>query len=471
MSLTCSSCARVLLPSAFSNSSLNRLRHGKIAPALLLCQLCTSLKERLLALNTTSTKADRSHRSDRDPSLAYIGAPSGAPVVGEAVAYFSRYARVRFRVHVGEVRGWRTSAKLCVRDDPRTGALCIGLFRPGSHEVVPCVDSIVHHPSINVLAHIVLTACALLGVRGYCEATDKGQLKYLLFSVERASGRVQLTLVWNALPVTPTAPNCPPDPLHALADTVSRLALASGHPHLLHSIWANYHQTSRHVNAITGRDATGWVLLSGCDSAIEERVQSDMHNPPTLLFPPTVFRQANLDGFGTIVREIRRWVPLCGRVVELYAGVGTIGLNLVDRVLSLHCSDENPHNKRCFDLSVQGLSKAERHRCSYTSESAAAVAIRTGLLGSDVVVVDPPRKGLDAEVLAALTAEPLPQDEDRSPQRLIYVSCGFKAFRRDCDALVASGCWSLVHAEGHVLFPGADHIEVLAVLDRVSEYL
>ena len=103
-------------------------------------------------------------------------------------------------------------------------------------------------------------------------------------------------------------------------------------------------------------------------------------------------------------------------------------------------------------------------------------------------------QGLDDEVVEALIAP-----HGLRPQRLIYVSCGFKAFKRDAARLLAGsmaggddpdggghaaaaaqagrgrgrkrgrgGCrWDLVHAEGHVLFPGSDHIETFAVFDRV----
>ena len=50
--------------------------------------------------------------------------------------------------------------------------------------------------------------------------------------------------------------------------------------------------------------------------------------------------------------------------------------------------------------------------------------------------------------------------------RLVYLSCGFAAFQRDCDALVKSGEWRLTHAEGFNFFPGSDHVETLAVFDR-----
>mmetsp|Transcript_19273 Transcript_19273/g.59481 ORF Transcript_19273/g.59481 Transcript_19273/m.59481 type:complete len:218 (-) Transcript_19273:32-685(-) len=48
---------------------------------------------------------------------------------------------------------------------------------------------------------------------------------------------------------------------------------------------------------------------------------------------------------------------------------------------------------------------------------------------------------------------------------LAYVSCGFGAFQRDADRLLAAG-WRLDSVEGHLLFPGADHVETLAVFRR-----
>ena len=80
------------------------------------------------------------------------------------------------------------------------------------------------------------------------------------------------------------------------------------------------------------------------------------------------------------------------------------------------------------------------------------------LAKADVIIVDPPRKGLDGEVVNALNAH-----GTTSHKVLVYVSCGFDAFQRDYKALVGSGRWNLEIAEGHVLFPGSDAIETLAI--------
>lgn len=46
---------------------------------------------------------------------------------------------------------------------------------------------------------------------------------------------------------------------------------------------------------------------------------------------------------------------------------------------------------------------------------------------------------------------------------LVYLSCGFPAFVRDCDTLLESGAWKLHHAEAFLFFPGTDSIETLAI--------
>lgn len=92
-----------------------------------------------------------------------------------------------------------------------------------------------------------------------------------------------------------------------------------------------------------------------------------------------------------------------------------------------------------------------------------------------VLVVDPPRKGLDPAVLELLLLPPQQADADGSSSssegtlgsvnRLVYLSCGFDALRRDVDALLAGG-WRVSAAQGFLFFPGTDTIETLVVFDR-----
>ena len=117
--------------------------------------------------------------------------------------------------------------------------------------------------------------------------------------------------------------------------------------------------------------------------------------------------------------------------------------------------------------------------------ASAAKALQTGqALGADVIIVDPPRKGLEQEVLDELCKEINPNQDyvesanmlttpdhlanwANDAKYLIYVSCGFEALARDAERLLTSNAgWRLESATGYILFPGSDHVETLCCFRR-----
>ena len=89
-----------------------------------------------------------------------------------------------------------------------------------------------------------------------------------------------------------------------------------------HSIWVNLNPTR--ANAIVSYAEGAWQQLHGEEKALLERFASGA----SFVLPPHVFRQANLDGFDRIVGALREAVPDGARVVEWYAGVGSLGLSV-----------------------------------------------------------------------------------------------------------------------------------------------
>jgi len=142
-----------------------------------------------------------------------------------------------------------------------------------------------------------------------------------------------------------------------------------------------------------------------------------------------------------------------------YGGVGTIGLHLSDVVSSCVSSDDNPNDFKCFNESVRALPKDIQSRLVYKQKNAAIVVESEAALiqKSQVLIVDPPRKGFDIEVVDYLCNKGY-----KNMKLVVYVSCGFQAFQRDCNALTQSGKWKVEFAEGYLLFPGSDAIETLA---------
>lgn len=384
----------------------------------------------------------------QDPSLKYINDPAGAPIVHQARLFFREVGvRGQIAVRVGPRSGWRTEAKLAVRASA-AGRPVIGLFIPGSHDVCSLGECLAHHDAINVAVRHVEAACYAVGCRGYDEARESGDLRYIKLEVQRSTGKVQLTLVWHAASESAAGPLLP-----RLVES-----LQQEQAELWYNIWVNYNAASKHVSRILNFDPSSWQQLAGRNKAMRERLTSISlpYGHPALCFPPFVFRQANICAFESIVTALRDYIVPESRVVELYGGVGTIGLHVVDLVASLECSDENPHNLRCFERSARELPEALAARVSYRSGDASSQVDR--LSSADLLIADPPRKGLDDLVLEVLDNPP------KDLRRLIYVSCGFPALQRDLVRLLAAG-WTLVHVEGFVLFPGADHLETFCVLD------
>lgn len=139
-------------------------------------------------------------------------------------------------------------------------------------------------------------------------------------------------------------------------------------------------------------------------------------------------------------------------------------------VRAARCVEVNPDARAYFEQSLAVLKANWQHapmpppELSYRTCTAAAAVLQHGVLDrADCVVLDPPRKGVEPALLDVLCdGAALPT----SVKTLLYLSCGFKALQRDCDRLLASGEWTLGHAEAFVFFPGTDALETLVCFSR-----
>ena len=102
-----------------------------------------------------------------------------------------------------------------------------------------------------------------------------------------------------------------------------------------------------------------------------------------------------------------------------------------------------------------GLEDRTRFLCGDASQLAARLE-KEGVR-PDVVVVDPPRKGLAAEVVDTIAR--------MAPDRVVYVSCDPATLARDIKRFAPLG-YSPVRAEAVDLFPRTAHVETIVLLQR-----
>ena len=305
------------------------------------------------------------------------------------------------------------------------------MFQLGTHRVVSIPNCIIQHPLINRVAAVVRRALVDTGVPPYSEGAHRGLARYLQVVVERSSQTVQVVLVGN----------CPtPDPLAACLDLIrERLGTE------LHSLWFNAH--CERSNAILGPEFANWC---GPASVTERFGGAAVH------YPPGAFGQSNLDIAQLIVEHTRAQIPIGARVAEFYAGVGAIGLSLLPGVREIRINEVSPQSLQGLELGLAGLDAADRAKVEVLPGPARAAVRATS--GADVVVADPPRKGLDRELLEHLVDEP--------PERFIYVSCGLESFLEDTKHLTSRGRLGLKDLAAFNLMPFTEHVETVACFER-----
>lgn len=145
-----------------------------------------------------------------------------------------------------------------------------------------------------------------------------------------------------------------------------------------------------------------------------------------------------------------------GLLVDLYCGVGAIGLYLAsrfDRVLGIEENAEAVADAR-RNAAKNGITTAEFHAGRVEDELARLPAGGRGVS----IVVDPPRAGLHPRVADALAVS--------RADTLVYVACNPASLGRD-GAILERGGWRLVSLAVVDLFPQTGHVEVVGRFERV----
>lgn len=175
------------------------------------------------------------------------------------------------------------------------------------------------------------------------------------------------------------------------------------------------------------------------------------------------FFQVNIPVYEQALRDMRKWTscPKCTTpansdtdgenppVIDLYAGVGTIGLTV------------GGDNVTLIEINESAVAEMQRNITALGRTNARAILAPSEkaldfITPNHVVIVDPPRAGLHANVVAKLL--------EVAPPRIIYLSCNPVTQAR--DAVLLTEKYNIRAHRGYNFFPRTPHIEHLVVLDR-----
>lgn len=331
-------------------------------------------------------------------------------------------------------QSYRNKAQFPVAPDKKR--LAAGFFKKGTHELI-AIDRCLIQPECADIAREAVTAWAKeYRVAPYDEASHTGLLRHIFVRHAAATGEVLVCLVVNGerLPREKEL-------VAALREKVTGLK----------SVALNVN--TRKGNAVLGEKNR---ILWGAD-AIE-----DVLCGLRFRVSPRSFYQVNRDQAEVLYEKALHAAALTGEetVLDLYCGTGTITLCLAKKakraigveIVEAAIEDAKENARR------NGIENASFF-CADAGQ--AAKKLCTEGTRPDVIVVDPPRKGLSTDVIDAV--------EIMSPRRVVYVSCDPATLARDVKLLCSKG-YKLTSAEAVDMFPRCSHVETVACLVRQEHF-
>ena len=304
----------------------------------------------------------------------------------------------------------------------------IGLYQRGSHEIVSITDCQVHPKGVDRVLDIVRSHLNKT-ITGYDEVAHQGGLRQVM--VRYGFDKKEMMIVLVTCDETNLAPLV--EDLRAVPD--------------IRTIIENKNCTRG--NRILGNKN---IILYG-DGVIEEVLEED-----TFAINPHSFYQVNTVQLKKMYQLVRELADLQGDelVYDIYAGLGTIGSYLSrqsKRVVSIEIVPQ------AIEAGVAAAKNNQRDNMDFILGKAEDVigTLNEQGMRPDMVVVDPPRKGLDQKLIESLL--------EVMPDKIIYVSCKPSTLARDLN-LFTQGGYQVDRIQPIDLFPHTTHVETVVLMSR-----
>ncbi|MCI6228039.1 MAG: 23S rRNA (uracil(1939)-C(5))-methyltransferase RlmD, partial [Clostridiales bacterium] len=309
-----------------------------------------------------------------------------------------------------------------------------GFFRAGTHDVVENRRCLILPEETDAVKDAVMDYVNQFRVSVYNESSHTGLLRHIYVRRGAVSKQILVCLVCNG------------EKLPKVDALLSRLQRIPGFTTLVLSV------NTKKGNAVLGDK---FVTLYG-PGYIEDTLCG-----LNFRLSPRSFYQVN---HHQAQRLYETAISLAGiakedTVLDLYCGVGTITLAMASaagKVIGVEVIPQAVEDAR-DNAHRNGIENAEFF-CGDAGQ--AALELEKNGVRPDVVVVDPPRKGLNADTIEALSR--------MAPRRIVYVSCDPATLARDVALLKQRG-YTLQSATALDLFPKCAHVETVVLMSRVEK--
>ena len=314
------------------------------------------------------------------------------------------------------------------------GQLETGFYRKNSHDLIPIEDFLIQDKEIDKLIVFVRDLLRRYDLKPYDEKEQTGLIRHLVVRRGHYSGQMMLVFVT-------TRPK-----VFRIDQVIAKITEAF--PSVV-SIIQNIND--KNTNAIFGKE---FRTLYGQDTITDSMLGNDYE------ISAQSFYQVNTEMAEKLYQTAIDFSDLNSDsiVIDAYSGIGTIGLSFAKQVKEVY-------GVEVIETAVEDAKKnAERngitnaHYVADSAENAMAKWSKDGIK-PDVIIVDPPRKGLTESFIKASVA--------MQPEKITYVSCNPATMARDIKRYQELG-YGLKKVQPVDLFPQTHHVEAVSLLSKLD---
>ena len=344
-------------------------------------------------------------------------------IVADALERLGGFSDVEVQPVLGMPDPWRYRNKGSFPFGTVDGTVAFGFYAERSHRLIPLFDCPIEDARITAIARTVTEWAKRNHVSVYDETTRKGTLRACMVRVT-SNGERMAVIVTNG-------------PLPEKESLIKMLDVES----LYHN------RNDRDTNVIFGDRFT---LLKGAEKLIEQ--QGDL----SFAVSPQSFLQVNPQQTKVLYEAaLRLLAPQVNETIaDVYCGIGTISLAIAKHaknVIGIECVPEAIEDAK--RNAVRNRIENAQFLCG-NAEDVLPKLLKDGLK-PDAILIDPPRKGCEPQVLDAIAQSGV--------NRVVYVSCNPSTLARDLK-LLCENDYRIEHVQPVDMFPHTHHVETVCCL-------
>ena len=314
---------------------------------------------------------------------------------------------------------------------------CIGFYAGRTHRIVPCPDCKLQPSMLNEIGNALCAFFARQGIRPYDEQSGKGLVRHIFLRRGAHSGQIMVCLVCTRAKLPHAEQLC--TALRGQFPAISTILL---------------NVNAKNTNVILGSENH---ILYG-----PGYIEDTLCGVPVRLGPLS-FYQVNTLAAERLYGVAAQYAQLTpdDTLLDLYCGMGTIGLSMAEQCRELIGVEIVPEaiESAKANAARMGEAVAAKSRFFCADAGQAATQLAAEGLHPDIVMLDPPRKGCDEATLSAVVR--------MAPRRVVYVSCNPATAARDAAWLEKNG-YHTEKVQPVDLFPRTKHCEAVLLLSKLN---